>query len=891
MTATVVRLGAEYRADAFGVGTPTPRLSWVTETSAAGWSQAGYEISRFSDDHPVETIAVSSIESVFVPWPFAPLTSRQRCSVQVRVTGRADDVSDWSAPLAVEAGLLAPTDWLATPITADLAGEAAERPIRFRRQFDVGHGLVSARLYCSAYGIYTAECNGAPVSDELLTPGWTSYAHRLRYATRDVTDLLRPGGNALGFTVAEGWYRGRLGFLGGRRENYGQTTGPIAQLELTYADGSRQTVVTDGQWRAATGPYLYACLYDGERYDARLAADGWSSPGFDDSLWAPVAVSPSAAERLQAPVGPPVRRIETLAPVAVSTSPSGRTLVDFGQNISGWVRFRVTGEVGRQITIRHAEVLEHGELGTRPLRLAAATDTFILAGTGEEVYEPTFTIHGFRYAEVTGWPGELAGDAIEAVVVHSQMTPTGTFRSSHSGLNRLHDNVRWSMRGNFVDLPTDCPQRDERLGWTGDIQVFTPTACFLYDCAGLLASWLADLAAEQVDLGTVTAYVPWISLIFPPMAFAAWGDAAVIVPWQLYQRFGDIGVLGRQYASMRAWVDGIVARLDADGLWSGGVQLGDWLDPAAPPDKPAAARTDRTLVAQAYHAHTSHLLAEAATALGNDADAANYRTLADRAAAAFVREFATPSGRLSSDAPTAYALGLQFDLLPALSQRVHAADRLGDLVGRDGHHIGTGFVGTPLICDALADAGRLDDAYLLLLNDTCPSWLYPVTMGATTIWERWDSMLPDGSINPGEMTSFNHYALGAVADFLHRTVAGLAPAAPGYRSLRVAPRPGGGLTEVEATHLTPYGLARIHWRRVGARLLVDLLVPPSTSATVTLPGCLPVDVSAGTHHFECDHRAASDDPLTPPRRNMFGELEPAGEPMDHPAIEHGAPRD
>ena len=516
------------------------------------------------------------------------------------------------------------TRWIAVPITATFAGEAPERPIRFRREFTVRPGLRRARLYASALGIYTAECNGAPVGDHVLAPGWTSYRHRLRFQTFDVTADLREGDNTLGMTVAEGWYRGRLGFRGGRREIYGREIGPLAQLELHYDDGSIDTVVTDRQWRAGLGPFVAASLYDGETYDARLADPAWSTAEYDDRDWADVRELPSVAELMVAPSGPPVRRIESLRPVDITSSPSGATLVDFGQNISGRVRITVSGPAGHEVTLRHAEVLEHGELATRPLRGAAATDTYVLSGEGVETYEPTFTIHGFQYVEVDGWPGELTTDAIEAVVCHSDMAATGTFHCSHDGLNQLHENVRWSMRGNFVDLPTDCPQRDERLGWTGDIQVFAPAASFLYDCRGFLASWLQDLAAEQEELGTVPAYVPWIDLFFPVLPAAAWGDAAVIVPWVLYERFGDVELLRRQYDSMRAWVDQIAELAGEDHLWDKGFQFGDWLDPAAPPDDPALARTDAALVATAYHAHTARLVAKAADVLGHDKDSGRY---------------------------------------------------------------------------------------------------------------------------------------------------------------------------------------------------------------------------------------------------------------------------
>jgi alpha-L-rhamnosidase len=575
-----------------------------------------------------------------------------------------------------------------------------------------------------------------------------------------------------------------------------------------------------------------------------------------------------------APTGPPVRRIETLPPVTIEQSPTDVTVVDFGQNLTGRVRMSVRGDAGDEITLRHAEVLDRGELATWLLRTAAATDTYVLAGGGVEVYEPTFTIHGFRYASVEGPRDMLDGGSIEAVVCHSDMPATGTFECSDEQLNQLHENVRWSMRGNFVDVPTDCPQRDERLGWTGDIQVFAPAASFLYDCCGLLESWLADLAVEQRELGTVPAYVPWVELVFPAAPAAAWGDAAVVVPWVLYERFGDIDVLRRHYDSMRAWVDQIATLAGDDHLWAEGFQFGDWLDPAAPPHDPGAARTDATLVATAYHAHTARLLARTAGVLGLEDDRRHYDELADGIKAGFNAEFVTTTGRMASDAQTAYALALRFDLLTTAAQRSRAAERLAELVRRDDYRIGTGFVGTPLVCDALVDAGFVDDAYHLLLQDQCPSWLYAITMGATTVWERWDSLLPDGSINRTEMTSFNHYALGAVADFLHRVVAGLAPAEPGYRKLLVRPRPGGGLSRAGATLRTPYGEAAVQWTRPDDRLVVDIVVPIGSTARVELPGTSAVDVGPGSHHFEGRHRPAALDPPRPQRLEpLLAELD------------------
>jgi alpha-L-rhamnosidase len=548
---------------------------------------------------------------------------------------------------------------------------------------------------------------------------------------------------------------------------------------------------------------------------------------------------------LVAPDGPPVRVTEILPAKAITTSPSGKPLIDFGQNLVGWVRLTVRGgKRGDPVTIRHAEVLEGGELGVRPLRTAKATDEFILAGPGEVTLEPELTFHGFRYAEVTG--AEIVG--AEAVVIGSDLERTGWFESSDELLDRFHENVVWGMRGNFVDVPTDCPQRDERLGWTGDIQVFSPTAAFLFDCAGFLTSWLADLAAEQQKDGSVPFVVPDV-IRRPGPAAAAWGDAATIVPWVVYQRFGDREILRRQLPSMRAWVDRMAALAGDDRLWTGGFQFGDWLDPAAPPDDPARAKAGPDVIATAHLARSAEVVALAAGVLGDAETERAYQETAARVRDAFAREYATPGGRILDDAATSYALTLQWALLPDDEQRKRAGARLADLVRTAGFRISTGFVGTPLMTDALTDAGAPDVAYRLLLQTGCPSWLYPVTMGATTVWERWDSMLPDGSINPGQMTSFNHYALGAVADWMHRRVAGLAPDAPGYRRISVRPLPTGDLTHAAARHRTPYGEAAVRWERADGSLRLQVTVPVGVTATVQLPDGRAFDVRHGSHEF------------------------------------------
>lgn len=847
----------EHHREPIGIGERRPRLTW-TVGDAPGWRQSAYRLHLRHEDGRTETHEAASPDQVLVPWPFASLTSRQRVAVSASV---ADASGSWSEPSVethLEAGLLDPTDWRAHPVGAiwnEDPDADDRRPALVRRGFSVGARLARARLYVTAHGLYEAEINGIRVGTDTLSPGWTVYGKRLRYFTHDVTDLLHVGENAVGAWLGDGWYRGRLGWRAAFRNIYGNDLSFLAQLELTYADGTRETVSTDTSWRAAPSPILRSGIYDGEDYDAREEQTGWSTPDFDDAGWQPVQARHRDPATLVAPTSPPVRCTQEVHPIAALTSPSGTRILDFGQNLVGRVRIRVHGEAGRTVTLRTAEVLQEGEIYTRPLRGARSTDSYTLAGrTAGEEWEPRFTFHGFRYVEVTGWPGDLddavAAGALTARVLHSDLERTGWFTSSDPALNRLHENVVWSMRGNFVDIPTDCPQRDERVGWTGDIQVFGPTASFLYDVSGMLTGWLRDVAVEQLPDGTVPWYVPVIPahhMWTPIRPGAAWGDVATLLPWTLFESFDDVGLLEAQYDSARRWVDLVTDLAGPDRLWNTGFQLGDWLDPAAPPHDPADARTDRHLVASAYFARSTRVLSIMAARTGRADDARRYADLADEVRTAFAAEYIDADGRMSSDAQTAYALALSFDLIPDDDRRRFAADRLAQLVAEAGSRIATGFVGTPLITHALSDHGHVERAYDLLLERGCPSWLYQVDMGATTIWERWDSMLPDGSVNPGTMTSFNHYALGAVADWLHRTVAGLAPAEPGYRRIRFAPRPDPRLSSASARHLTPYGEASIAWRHEGTSLRVEITVPPGASGILDLQGLAPETLGAGTH--------------------------------------------
>ncbi|MFL6026525.1 MAG: family 78 glycoside hydrolase catalytic domain, partial [Friedmanniella sp.] len=594
------------------------------------------------------------------------------------------------------------TDWAAALISPDQDFDGA--PL-LRRQFDLDedHGrVVGAVLHVTAHGVFEAYLNGQRVSDEVLSPGWTSYEWRLRYRSYDVLELLEAT-SVLGIALGNGWFRGRLGWSGGRNY-YGEELGAFAQLEVSFEDGHVQQVVTDESWTSGPSAVLANDLYDGQQIDARRYSEGWLQPNFEDPAWTGVHTGSLDLATLTPYLGPPVRRQLELAPVGIWTSPSGKTLVDFGQNLVGWIRVEVSGPAGTEVTLRHAEVLEHEELGVRPLRTAAATDRFVLSG-GDDVFEPTFTFHGFRYVEVEGWPGELSAEALRAVVVSSELERTGEFSCSDDLLNQLHENAVWSTRGNFLDVPTDCPQRDERLGWTGDIAAFAPSAAYLFDAEDFLRDWLKDLAAEQQAADGMVAFVipdvlkyvtkrnPNASSFPKQDSTAIWSDAAVWVPWALWQAYGDRRVLEDQYESMAAHVRRVESLLSPTGLWDQGFQFGDWLDPTAPPENPILAKADNGVVATACLYRSASIVAEAGTLLGRD-DAASFADLARRTRETFQRHYVDDQGRITSDAVTVYALAIVLGLLEEGDQRL-AGERLAQLVAEGGYHIQTGFAGTP----------------------------------------------------------------------------------------------------------------------------------------------------------------------------------------------------
>lgn len=844
----VVRLSSGWDADLIGVPLERVLLTWAAESDGPDVRQSGYRIRTRavvpgSDTGEwTEAEPVASDASIEVEAPGGALRARERREISISIATSAG-WSEWSDALVVEAGL-APSDISASVI--DIENDV-EGPVQIlRTEFDLAEAPASARLYSSALGNLDVHINGQRVGDSILTPGWNSYSERVLVDTDDITALLRPGRNAISVRVADGWYRGRMGFSG-RTGIYGDRSGALVQLEAEAGDGSVTTIVTDESWRGGFGEIRFAGIYDGSTIDQREGSGDASVVDFDDSSWSAARTVPASLELFEPRPVPPVRVVAEL-PAHRLDGGSGRVW-DLDQNIAGWVRITVDGKAGDVVTVRHAEVLEPGgALHTSALRTAKATDVYTLAADGRSVLEPSFTFHGFRYAEIDGDAEVLD---VVGIAISSDLRERSTFSSSHPVLDRFHENVRWSQRDNFVSIPTDCPQRDERLGWTGDAQAFAPTASTLFDSRAFWTSWLRDLEVDQTDEGGVASVVP--DIVRPedmlmggtptnPMGRAGWADAANIVPFAVHESYGGDDVLRRQLSSMRRWV-GHLRNRAGDGivLPTEPFQYGDWLDPDAPGDQPWAAKVSSDYVANAFYVQSTRLLARAERLVGDADRAVDLDSLADRVAA----ETWSRWGREAITTQTGAALALEFGIAPE-SERSGIAAALAAEVRAERGRIATGFLGTPLVLFALSRNGYLEEAYTMVLRRESPSWLYQVDRGATTVWERWDAILPDGSIHSGamdtsegdSMISFNHYAYGAMIDWVYRTVAGLAtdPDQPGYRLVHVAPRPASGLDRAAASIKTAYGPVSIDWRLVeSGDLEIELTIPFGSEAQLDLP--------------------------------------------------------
>jgi alpha-L-rhamnosidase len=849
-----VGLRCAHQIDPLGVGPDRVRLSWCLEGAGGSRAQRAYQILVTDDTGAAawDSGRVESAAAMDVAYRGSPLMAGGRYRWKVRVWDESGLGSDWSVPARFEVELDRTGGWYASWITPSRTSQGATPPSGrgpvdplaraltpapyLRHAFTVSQPVASARLYVTALGLYEARLNGRRVGDGFLAPGWTDYTQRIAYQTYDVTSLLAEGENVLGAILADGWYAGFFGFDPKRAgAHYGTVPELLAQLVLRLADGTEERIVTDGQWESATGAIRHADLLMGERHDLTREPPGWDAPGFDASGWRPVQLRERDSTPLVADPGPPIRVTEELAPRSIATDDHGRHVIDFGQNLTGWLRIKVGGPPGACVRIRHGEVLAaDGSLYTGNLRTARAIDEFTTAG-GAEVLEPRFTLHGFRYAEITGYPGDIGQADITARVVHSDTPATGTFESSLPWLDQLFRVIDWGQRGNFISVPTDCPQRDERLGWLGDAQVFARTACYNRDVAAFFTKWLDDVADAQLPSGAFTDVAP--RLILTGAGAPAWGDAGVIVPWTVWKMYGDTAILDRYFGAMTRWMD-FLERANPDYVRARelGNSYNDWLAPGDDDTPPE-------LLATAYWAHDATLMAEIADVTGHAGEAAGYRALAGKLRSSFINAFVAADGQVASGTQTAYVLALHMNLLPD-ELRAAAAERLVAAIRAAGWHLTTGFAGVGYLLPVLSSAGHTAAAYRLLEQDTLPSWRYMTGHGATTIWERWDGWTAERGFASPEMNSFNHYALGSVGEWLYRFLLGIdqEPGTAGFGQLLLRPHPGGSLDWARGSYQSVRGRVRAGWQRDHGRLTYWAELPPNVTATVRIASDQPAEV-------------------------------------------------
>ncbi|MBL0161937.1 MAG: family 78 glycoside hydrolase catalytic domain [Bryobacterales bacterium] len=869
-------LRTEYLANPTAVEDARPRFSWKLQSAARGQKQTAYRILAASSPEALaagkgdlwDTGRVPSPQSTQVEYAGLPLVSRRVVHWKVLVWDKDNRPTAFSAPARFAMGLLTPADWSAewishpdsTPLPTDRKSLHLPPARYYRQQFTaIAKTVRRATLYATALGIYDAYINGRRVSEQMFSPGWSDYKRRAYYNAHDVTALLHPGTNALGFIVADGWYSGYVGYglLVGYgphktgRNFYGRTPALRAQLEIEYTDGSSTVVPTAPNWKQATGALQEADILMGETYDARLEPPNWSKPGFDDAKWQPAV--PAARNgslkapffdtsgereidlgfipppRLQAYSGPPIRPIEDLRPKRLTEPAPGVFVYDLGQNFSGVARLRVQGPAGTRVQLRFAEMLHSdGRLMTENLRRARATDTYILRGDpAGETWTPRFTYHGFQFVEVTGYPGRPTLDSITGVVVHSDTPLTSTFTSSDPAVNQLFRNIVWTQRSNFVELPTDCPQRDERLGWTGDAQAYIRTASYNADVAAFFTKWLDDLEEAQRPNGAFTDYAPY------PMQHGdgkaaygtAWMDAGIICPFTIFQVYGDRRVIDRHWAAMERFMQ---FRRAQSPNWEGariGNPWGDWLN--------INSETPLELIDAAYFAYTSSLMARMAESTGRTAAAAQYKEWFRQIQTAFLKRYSPTPARLTIDNQTAYALALFAGIFPE-DQRRPAAARLAELIQANGGRMNTGFLGTRALLPVLTANGQHASAVGLFTSRQFPGWLYEVENGATTVWERWNSFTKDkGFFNPS-MNSFSHYAFGAVAEWMFRDLAGIETDGPGFQRLIIKPGAAPGQS-ISASYDGPYGPIAVGWKQGTSDFTLDLTIPPNSTATLHMP--------------------------------------------------------
>ena len=824
-------------------------LSW-TVTQARGTRTAKARVRIALDAAMQETVFDSGVRTDIDSADYAPAFSPEsetRYYWQVQVWDDAGDCAESPVAFFETAAALESAQWIQAPFSGEI------QPL-LRKELTVSGEIAAARLYICGLGVYEAYLNGEKVGDEYLAPFYNDYNLWLQYQTYDVTAQLRQGGNCLGVMLGNGWYKGRFGFVDRMDKLYGDTCRLVCQLHIRYADGTQVIVSSDTSWQCAPSPVLQSSIYDGEVWDSRMEIPDWAEFGCNTQGFAQAVTSEAPKAQLTPRLSLPVKVMERIKPVQLIHTTADELVLDFGQEITGWVEFECKEPKNAEILFQYGEILQEGKFYNENLRTAKAEYRYLSDGTRRWV-RPHFTFYGFRYVKVQGI-SEISLEDFTGCVLYSQMEQTGHIRTSNGKVNRLIDNALWGQKGNFLDTPTDCPQRDERMGWTGDAQVFSATACFNMYAPAFYKKYLYDMKLEQDTLGgSVPHVVPDILgqidrilhsndkqsdnvAVNTNHGSCAWADAATVIPWTLYQAYGDKEMLAQQYGNMKSWVDYIrkvdVERCGGKYLWTDGFHFADWLALDNFHGGSCFGATDPYLVASAYYYYSATLTAKAATVLQKETDAAYYQDLAAHIKAAFLEEFYTHTGRLAQETQTALAIVLWLDLIPEGAKQ-RQIDTLMAKLGEENMHLTTGFVGTPLLCPVLTENGHPEAAYTLLLNEDFPSWLYEVNMGATTIWERWNSVLPDGSISDTGMNSLNHYAYGSIVEWMVRYMCGLNASAPGYRRFTLRPYPDGRFDWAELSYASVYGDIRTAWKKDGNGILYTIQVPFDTEADFTLP--------------------------------------------------------
>lgn len=817
-----------------------PVLSWITETEEAT-VQTACRIEIALDKEFSDLVHDSGREETIDSIGYTPditLLPETRYYWRVHVWTDCGEVSSNTAWF--ETSKLS-NPWNGIWITPDWKEEVSHPYIR--KNFQVKGEVKEARLYICGLGLYEAELNGSRVGDEYLTPYCNSYNNWIQYQTFDVTELLEKGDNVIGVLLGNGWYKGRFGFLGKTEGIYGNEFALLCELKLTYEDGSTERIGTDNTWRVTGSHVMESSIYDGELQDAGKKINGWSTTQVSDEDWSRVKPIEIDSSLLSARRSIPVRIKEKLTPVKVITTHTGETVLDMGQNMVGWLSFQVEAPKGTRIKLQYGEELQDGCFYRENLRTAKAEFEYISDGHKAEV-QPHFTFYGFRYVKVEGFTSEIKKEDFTGCVVYSDLLRTGNIETSNPMVNRLFQNALWGQKGNFLDVPTDCPQRDERMGWTGDAQMFSGTACMNMDCDAFFRKFLYDLAREQEALGGIVPHtVPTFDLgnegenSFLSGGSSAWSEAATVIPWNLYLHYGDKEVLKEQLNSMISYVEYIRKQDDGSRLWNTGFHFGDWLALDGQGDFNPFGGTPTDLIATAYYAYSSDILAKAAAVLGRNDLAEEYGKLAGEVRAAFCAEFLTPRGRLAADTQTAYILALFMDLVPE-NYRPRILEALVKNLEANKYYLKTGFVGTPYFCRVLSENGYNELAYKLLLNEEFPSWLYEVKLGATTIWERWNSLLPNGIFGELGMNSLNHYTYGSIAEWMYRNMCGINPLEeyPGYRKIRLAPKPNKLLSYARAELDTAAGHYESGWCYEEDGLRYQFIIPFNAEAELVLTG-------------------------------------------------------